>query len=107
MHDGADRAAVTPLRIGLLTALTMAAFAGNSLLCRLALRDTTIDAATFTSVRIASGALILMAVVRLRGGGRPMAGGGWPAAGPLVLSSLGVFFALRAPFAAHGGPPPF
>src|SRR5260221_735341 len=103
MHDGADRAAVTPLRIGLLTALTMAAFAGNSLLCRLALRDTTIDAATFTSVRIASGALILMAVVRLRGGGRPMAGGSWPAAGMLFIYAVGVSFAylgLSAPTGA-------
>src|SRR6266478_2097251 len=90
------------LRIGLLTALTMIAFAGNSLLCRLALRDTAIDAATFTSVRIASGALILMAVVRLRGGGRPMAGGSWPAAAMLFIYAAGFSFAYRELSAATG-----
>jgi len=37
----------------------MIAFAGNSLLCRLALKDTPIDAATFTSVRLISGAFML------------------------------------------------
>ena len=39
----------------------MLAFAGNSLLCRVALRDTAIDAASFTSIRLASGALMLAA----------------------------------------------
>ena len=38
-----------PLRVPLLTALAMLAFAGNSMLCRVALRDTTIDAASFTA----------------------------------------------------------
>ena len=46
-------------QILLLTALAMLAFAGNSLLCRLALAGTTIDAGTFTAVRIVSGALTL------------------------------------------------
>lgn len=94
---------MTPLRIGLLTALTMIAFAGNSLLCRLALKDTTIDAATFTAVRIASGALILMAIVRLHGGGgRPMAGGSWAAAAMLFIYAAGFSFAYRELSAATG-----
>ena len=46
-------------RLIALTTLAMLAFAGNSLLCRVALRDTAIDAASFTSIRLASGALIL------------------------------------------------
>ncbi|MCT9074242.1 DMT family transporter [Cupriavidus gilardii] len=50
------------------TALSMLAFAGNSLLCRLALRDTTIDAASFTTVRLLAGAITLWVLVRLRGG---------------------------------------
>jgi drug/metabolite transporter (DMT)-like permease len=37
----------------------MLAFAANSLLCRLALRDGAIDAASFTTVRMLSGALML------------------------------------------------
>ena len=102
MLDGAGGRVPTALRIGLLTALTMIAFAGNSLLCRLALRDTTIDAATFTSVRLASGALILMAIVRLRGGGRPMAGGSWPGAAMLFVYAAGFSFAYRELSAATG-----
>jgi drug/metabolite transporter (DMT)-like permease len=53
-------------RIFALTTLTMIAFAGNSLLARLALRDTAIDAASFTSVRLISGALMLWLLVRLK-----------------------------------------
>jgi drug/metabolite transporter (DMT)-like permease len=44
----------------------MAAFASNSLLCRLALKHTTIDAATFTSIRILAGAVALWPIVKLR-----------------------------------------
>ena len=39
-------------RVVLLTSVAMLAFAGNSLLCRLALKETAIDAASFTTVRI-------------------------------------------------------
>ena len=53
-----------PTRILLLTTLTMIAFAGNSVLCRLALRETAIDAASFTSIRLASGALVLGLLAR-------------------------------------------
>ncbi len=46
-----------------LTTLAMIAFAGNSLLCRMALKDSGIDAATFTTVRLVAGALTLWLVV--------------------------------------------
>lgn len=69
-------------RILLLTALAMLAFAGNSLLCRLALRETAIDAAGFTAIRLASGALMLWLLLRLRSPRQPMAGN-W--AGALAL----------------------
>jgi drug/metabolite transporter (DMT)-like permease len=51
----------------LLTATAMTAFAANSLLCRLALARTTIDPASFTAVRIVSGALVLWLIVSARG----------------------------------------
>ena len=57
------------MRIALLTALAMLAFAGNSLLCRMALKFTSLDAASFTSVRLLSGALALCLLVRFRGSG--------------------------------------
>ena len=44
----------------------MLAFAANSLLCRLALQQASIDAASFGSVRLASGVLVLWAIVRWR-----------------------------------------
>ena len=44
----------------------MIAFASNSLLCRLALKHTAIDAASFTFVRIFSGAVALWLIVKMR-----------------------------------------
>jgi drug/metabolite transporter (DMT)-like permease len=48
-----------PTRVFVLTLTAMIAFAGNSLLCRAALRQTGIDPGSFTLVRILSGALAL------------------------------------------------
>jgi drug/metabolite transporter (DMT)-like permease len=52
-------------RMMVLTTLAMLAFAGNSLLCRIALRETTIDPASFTLIRLISGALMLALIVRI------------------------------------------
>jgi len=49
-----------------LTLAALLAFAGNSLLCRLALRTGTIDPASFGTIRLAAGALTLAIVVRAR-----------------------------------------
>lgn len=57
---------LSPLRIALLATLSMLAFAGNSLLCRLALAQTPIDVASFTGVRLLAGALVLWTLVKLR-----------------------------------------
>lgn len=54
-------------RILLLTLLAMLGFAGNSLLCRVALKSGALDAATFTSVRLLSGALVLWVLVSVSG----------------------------------------
>jgi len=70
---------MSPQRVFILTLLAMLAFAGNSLLCRVALKHTTIDPASFTSIRIVSGALMLWLIVRLRGGPRDLAGSWWSA----------------------------
>ncbi|HEX9174428.1 MAG TPA: DMT family transporter [Telluria sp.] len=53
-------------RTAVLTAVALLAFAANSLLCRLALQQASIDPASFASVRIASGALTLAVIARLR-----------------------------------------
>jgi drug/metabolite transporter (DMT)-like permease len=57
---------VKPARIFILTLLAMVAFASNSLLCRLALKQTGIDAANFTLIRIFSGAVTLWLIMKLR-----------------------------------------
>jgi len=56
----------------MLTALAMLAFAANSLLCRLALGQELMDAASFATMRVISGALMLSLISwrRLRGLGR-------------------------------------
>ncbi len=77
----------------LLTAAAMAAFASNSLLCRAALADASIDAVSFTSIRLASGAAALLLLAR--GGG---AGGGWISAGALSAYAFAFSIAyLRLP----------
>jgi len=57
-----------PLRPALatagLTAVAMLAFAANSLLCRLALRQDHIDPASFGAIRLVAGALVLACVMR-------------------------------------------
>ncbi len=49
-----------------LTVAALVAFAANSLLCRAALADGDADAATFTCLRLASGAVMLQLIVWLR-----------------------------------------
>lgn len=66
-------------RIVTLTLLAMSAFAGNSLLARLALRETDIDAASFTAIRLISGAGALWLVVRMRRS-TEAGSGNWPSA---------------------------
>lgn len=85
----------------LLTLLAMIAFASNSLLCRLALKNTGIDAASFTSIRIVSGALVLWLIVRLRGGVRGVAGS-WPSALALFAYAACFSFAYISLPAATG-----
>jgi drug/metabolite transporter (DMT)-like permease len=53
-------------RLFLLTSLAMLFFAGNSVLCRLAFWHDSIDAASFTAIRLLSGALTLVLLNYLR-----------------------------------------
>ncbi len=75
-----------------LTSLAMSAFACNSLLCRLALKHTGIDAASFTTIRLSAGAVMLWLVMRLRRG--PHTGqGNWRSALALFVYAAGFSFA--------------
>jgi len=81
-------------RMLVLTSLAMVAFAGNSLLCRLALKDAQIDAASFTSIRIISGALVLWVIARVRRGTSAATGSGdWWSALALFAYAAGFSYA--------------
>ena len=96
------------LRLVFLVSTAMLAFAGNSLLCRMALRHTAIDAASFTAIRLLSGACMLWLVVRLNRGkteshpaGRPLPGN-WLSACALFVYAAGFSFAYVSMSAATG-----
>jgi drug/metabolite transporter (DMT)-like permease len=80
-------------RTAVLTGLAMVAFACNSLLCRFALGHGSIDAASFTTIRLVSGALVLWLIVRLRRRDDPLpVGGDWMSA--VALFAYAAAFSL-------------
>lgn len=81
----------------LFTTLALIAFAANSVLCRLALGEGSIDAAGFTVIRLLAGALVLMTLLRLGRNGRApedpaRSGGSWAAA--LMLFGYAITFSF-------------
>jgi drug/metabolite transporter (DMT)-like permease len=76
----------------LLTLLAMMAFAGNSLLCRLALKETRIDPTLFFATRLVSGALMLWLMMRLRAESSALEGS-WRAALALFVYASGFAYA--------------
>lgn len=77
------------LRAIVYTSITMLAFAGNSILCRMALKDGAIDPASFTSIRLFSGAIALLLIVRLTNKDtRIREHGGWTSAFMLFLYAV-------------------
>ena len=88
-------------RVVALALLTMIAFAGNSLLCRVALKHTGIDAASFTTIRLVAGAVVLWLVARLLRADRS-GGGHWRSAFALFAYAAGFSFAYLSLPAATG-----
>jgi drug/metabolite transporter (DMT)-like permease len=89
------------MRFVILTLLAMVAFASNSLLCRLALRQTTIDAASFTLIRLLSGAIALWLIVITRKTARNTAGS-WTSALALFTYAAAFSFAYISLSAGTG-----
>jgi drug/metabolite transporter (DMT)-like permease len=83
---------MTYARVIALTSLAMIAFACNSLLCRVALKHTSIDAASFTTIRLISGAVMLWGVARVSRGA-PAGSGNWLSALALFAYAAGFSFA--------------
>ncbi|MDX1346407.1 MAG: DMT family transporter [Sedimenticolaceae bacterium] len=80
------------VRVAVLTSRAMIAFASNSLLCRVALKDTGIDAASFTTIRLISGAVILWLIVTMRRNTKS-GKGNWLSALALFVYAAGFSFA--------------
>lgn len=86
---------MAPTRLALLTIAALVAFAANSVLARLALRAGAIDPASYSSLRLATGALMLALMVHARRG-RPGAAGNWTGAGLLAAYAVPFSFAYVA-----------
>lgn len=85
----------------LATGFALLAFAANSILCRMALRDTSIDPASFTSVRIVAGAITLWILVRLSNR-RASVAGTWISSFALLAYAIAFSFAYVAVTAGTG-----
>ncbi len=76
------------------TTLALIAFAANSVICRLALKDGAIDPGMFTSIRLVSGATILIVLVFLSKDRRlEKSKGSWTSAGMLFLYATAFSYA--------------
>jgi drug/metabolite transporter (DMT)-like permease len=85
-----------------LTSVAMIAFAGNSLLCRLALGGHSIDAASFTTIRLVSGAVVLWLIARWRSRGAAATHGDWLSALALFAYAAAFSFAYLTLTASTG-----
>lgn len=95
----AESWAVTPVY----TALALLAFAANSIICRKALGDAHIDAASFATIRLVSGALVLMLIVGARGKNADRKHpGSWISAAMLFLYAVTFSFAYISLSAGTG-----
>ena len=88
-------------RVFILTSMAMLAFAGNSILCRVALKHTAIDQASFTTIRLISGALVLWLIVTFRRDASNGTGN-WPSALALFVYAAGFSFAYVSLSAGTG-----
>jgi len=81
-------------KTALWTAAALVGFAANSLLCRLALGSRQIDAASFTGIRLLSGAVVLAILVgATRPPGEPRVGGSWASAAALFAYAAAFSYA--------------
>jgi len=82
------------MKIALCTTLALLAFAGNSILCRLALGDGAIDAASFTGIRLLSGIIVLAVILKITPtSGVSTSRGSWKASFMLFVYAITFSFA--------------
>lgn len=81
------------MKLFLLVALTMVAFAANSVLNRAALADGAIGPAAFVAIRLCSGAVALLAIVAWQKGSFAISPRNWSMAVALIVYIIGFSFA--------------
>lgn len=82
------------LKTFLYSLIALLAFAGNSILCRLALGSGAIDASSFTSLRLVSGLVCLAIILSLsKGKGNSESRGSWKSAAMLFLYAVSFSYA--------------
>jgi len=80
-------------KTAILTGLALIAFAANSVLCRLALGNEAIDAASFTVIRLLSGAIVLFLIIRFTQKNTELStNGSWIASLMLFLYAITFFY---------------
>jgi drug/metabolite transporter (DMT)-like permease len=84
------------------TLFALVAFAANSVLCRLALGRAAIDAASFSTMRLGSGAIALVLISLALKRGPFQVGGGWHSAAMLFLYAVPFSFAYLSLSAGTG-----
>jgi drug/metabolite transporter (DMT)-like permease len=80
------------LRTAALTAAALLGFAANSILCRMALQPRLADAASFTTIRLVSGAVVLVLLARTSVRAES-SGGSWASAAALFAYAAAFSFA--------------
>jgi drug/metabolite transporter (DMT)-like permease len=89
-------------RTWLLTVVAMTAFATNSVLCRMALGAHAVDAASFTAVRLASGAVTLAVLTLFLRNSHALTAGSWLSGFELFLYAVAFSFAYLSLSAGTG-----
>ena len=89
-----DQKEISFIKTIIYTTLALIAFAANSVICRLALKDGAIDPGLFTSIRLFSGAAVLIALVFLSKDSRyEKSKGSWTSAARLFLDAAAFSYA--------------
>ena len=89
-----DQKSTSFVKTMIYTILALMAFAANSVICRLALKDGAIDPGMFTSIRLSSGAIVLIVLVLISKERRQeKSKGSWVSAGMLFLYAAAFSYA--------------
>jgi drug/metabolite transporter (DMT)-like permease len=91
------------IQTAIFTGLALIAFASNSVICRLALANASIDPAGFSAIRLISGAIVLAMIAdKFKDERTPSHSGNWISAGALFLYAITFSFAYVSLSACTG-----